>query len=83
MLTTQIVLGHYGHFDDGIEILALNSLDVELNDKTRLYKTKVRTSFCHCVVNISRSPLPAANHGVRFRFFISSVSLANTPVFCS
>ena len=25
-------------------------------------------SFCHCAVNVCRSPLPAANHGVRFRF---------------
>ena len=39
-----------------------------MHDKTRLHQMKARTNFCHGVVNVSRSPLPAANHGVRFRF---------------
>ena len=52
MLTTQIVLGHYGHFDDGIEILALNSLDVELNDKSPSIFTRQYAATDKCGIKL-------------------------------
>ncbi len=57
-------LGHCFTLSDDVEILALTSLAIGLHDKkTRLYKMNSSTSFCHCVVDVSRSLLPAANHG--------------------